>query len=122
VRTIQRETVQMADTHQFRTAYVLKPGFDFLALAPHCKRIVYCTDGVMNDIDALLEQLSEAFANFDPEQDCVIPVGTAVANLLAGSMISQRHPGKSVHVGMFRKEHSDTGYYTFYRVPLDQLI
>jgi hypothetical protein len=76
---------------RFRHAYVIKPGqFDFSALKPYCERIIFVTDGYGDHVDSTRQQLHEGLANFDAEKDVIIPVGSAMVNVMAGAVIQEK--------------------------------
>lgn len=79
-----------SDDKRFRHAYVIKPGsFDFSPLQPFCEKIIYATDGQSNHVDNLRDQLYAALAEFHPDKDVLIPVGSAMVNVLAGQIVHE---------------------------------
>lgn len=108
----------------FRNAYVLKAGFRFSALREYCQNIIYVTDGFIIDLNQLQEQLDEVFSEFDPDQDCLVPVGTAIVNILAGIMLAKQFPTSVISVGIYNREESPRKPedYVFYDVPINLLF
>lgn len=123
---VQNRRLKPLNMHniKLRTGYILKPGFSFRALRPYCQSIVYATDGYRTAIDEIAAQLSAAFVDFDPEKDCIVPVGNAITNLLAGYLLAARFPHNALYVALYNKEVIDEVQgrqpedYTFYRIPL----
>lgn len=109
----------MDRTYNFRNAYILKPGFDFSSLKPHCKKLIYATDGYTDKVDNIRRQLHEAFESFDEEHDVVIPVGNTIVCLLAGAILYRIISARSVEpVGFYMGIYQE-GAYEFQRVFVD---
>jgi hypothetical protein len=120
--------IEPIENRKFRAAFILKPGFNFHALRSHCQRIVFATDGVMTDLDQICSQLSMSFEDFDPEKDCIVPVGTAISNLLAGTILALKFPDSSITVAIYNRENrvdgrdGDPTDYIFYDVPIMSFV
>lgn len=103
---------------KFRYAFALKPGFDFSSLKPYCDRIVYATDGYGDNVDNIRDQLEESLAKFDRSKDVIVPTGSAIACVLAGSIVQRivseqkdRSEDSSYAMAVYYE-----GSYKFYRV------
>jgi hypothetical protein len=117
----QRLLHQEHDVKRFRHAYVIKPGqFDFSALKPFCDRIIFVTDGYGDHVDSIREQLNDGLDSFDPNKDVIVPVGSAMVNVLAGAIVQRMlegHKADSFAMGIFLE-----GNYHFWRVHTDPAI
>lgn len=107
----------------FRTAFCLKPGFNYSALKPYCKDVKFATDGFKTDVQDISRQLSEAFSGYDPSEDCIIPTGTAITNMMTGYLLNMIFPDSSIAIGFYLKEYTspsgaaipeDYNFYRFY--------
>lgn len=110
----------------FRTAFVLKPGFKFTALLRYCNEIKFATDGSTTNLKVICHQIEENMLEFDPELDCVVPVGTATVNLLAGIFLGMNFPNQHISVAIYNKasRHGNrfvADKYIFYDVPTEIL-
>lgn len=108
---------------KFRTAFALKPGFRFGALRKHCESITFATDGFETDLDNICSQLNLAFQDFDFDQDCIVTVGTAIVNFLAGSLIAQKFPNAIITFAVFKRaENGRQEEYVFFDVPINEVF
>lgn len=108
---------------KFRTAFALKPGFRFGALRKHCENIAFATDGFGTELNYIADQLNLAFQDFDPEMDCIVTVGTAIVNFLAGSLVAQKFPNQIITFAVFnRAENGQPEGYVFYDVPINEVF
>lgn len=87
---MQRNYKDTDQKRQFRHAYVLKPNFNFSSLAPYCERIIYAVEGYGDHVDNIKDQLEESLSNFDDDKDVLIPVGSALINVLAGAILQKK--------------------------------
>lgn len=113
---------------RFRRGYVLKPGFNYGALRPYCDSIVHVSDGFKTEPEEICQQLQEGLQDFDPKQDCIVPVGNAMVNVLSGYILHDLHPGQDLTVALYTRERRDArGYvispdeYVFYTIPVEVL-
>lgn len=110
------------DLHAFEHAFVVRPGFKYESLKSHCDQITFITDGVTTDLDDLVFQISENLQYFQPENDCLIPVGTTIANLLIGYYLCRKFQDLSLYIGIYNgnplsgTQKGIDGDYTFYRL------
>lgn len=88
--TMQRNYQDRDDIKKFRHAYVLKASFNYSPLKPYCERIIFATDGLGDHVDNLKDQLEESLANFDSDKDVLIPVGSALVNFIAGTVLQKK--------------------------------
>jgi len=107
---------------KFNRAFVLKPGFRFDALRFHCNSIVFATDGLHTDLARISSQLMEAFSDFDPKHDCIVPIGNTYVNMLAGYLLRKIVPDSNIVIAIFngeeRKLYEDPipEHYVFYEI------
>lgn len=94
--TMQRNYQDRDDIKKFRHAYVLKASFNYSPLKPYCERIIFATDGLGDHVDNLKDQLEEALTNFDSDKDVLIPVGSALVNVMAGAILQKNLSEKAV--------------------------
>ena len=107
--------------HKYRNAFVLKPGFNFLPLRPHVERVIYATDGIIFNVQDVALQLAESLYQFDPELDCIVPVGTAVVNVVAGLILGSRYPDSPITLAIYHgRAEEKPEHYTFHRVSLSE--
>jgi len=104
VNQTQAAEVKRLENPIFRKAICAKPGFRYSALKPYCNKIEFATDGFVTDVADLAAQISEAFNDYDPDADVLVPTGTGIVNILIGYYIANKHPGSSIAVAFFRKE------------------
>jgi hypothetical protein len=106
---------------KFNKAFCGKPGFRLEALKPYSNKITYITDGYTTDVNDLAAQINMNLSNFNPQQDCLIPAGTGIINIMVGYYLANHFPNESIAVAFFQREvqtHDRTIIpedYTFYR-------
>lgn len=111
----------------FRFAFCLKAGFKYEPLKPYCQGIVLCTDGFSTATTLIAIQLSKHLKEFDPMQDCIIPVGTPMINLIAGHILHELFFDEPITFGFFQKAQENfrgsiaPAYYIFETVNLSSI-
>lgn len=93
----------------YRTAYVTQPtGHSFAPIMDFCKEVRFITTGYEQEKD-LLKVAEESLANYDPEIDVLVPVGSVVFNLILGIFVErlrENNDYKFVNVAVYH----DKGY------------
>jgi hypothetical protein len=119
---------QLLENPHFRKGFCLKPGFRFENLRPYCRELVFCTDGFKTGIWEIRDQLSLSFEGFDPMQDCIIPTGTGITNILTGYLLRQRFPESSICIAFYQNKIIKNNrivspeMYKFYRLPINNFF
>lgn len=112
----------------YRFAFCLKAGFKYEPLRPYCQGIVLCTDGFATETVLLAAQLKRHLKDLDPFQDCVIPVGTPMINLIAGYILRDLFDDQEITFGFFQRAQENfkgeiaPAYYIFEKIHLSSII
>jgi len=128
IQEMTTKGLQRLENPKFRKAFCGKPGFRLQALKAYAEGVEYITDGYSTDVNELAFQVNGNLSNFHPQQDCLIPAGTGIINILVGYYLAAHFPNESIAVAFFQREitkHDRTVIpedYEFYRFYPGELL
>lgn len=106
----------------FRNAYVFKIGADYSTLKPYCENVIVATDGYVDHMDNVRNNLETQLADYDSDKDVIVMIGRAFDNLLVGMIVTQKVLQKPKHRQSFAIAVYYQAHYHFYEVALDPSI
>jgi hypothetical protein len=131
IQEMNTAKLQRLENPRFHKAFCGKPGFRLNALKAYAEKVEFITDGYTTDVDELAEQVADSLKIFNPSEDCLIPAGTGIINILVGYYLSSQFPNSSIVIAFFQREITkhdrsivpeDYQFYRFYPKALLELI
>lgn len=101
--------VKVSQADKFRRAFVVQPVHDFSALKNYAQDIRFLSTGY-EDIENLEESVDDALANFDQDDDVIIPAGRVITCFIIGFILQIRGINNFI-IGVYKDKD-----YDFYRV------
>jgi hypothetical protein len=98
------EGLQRLENPKFHKAFCGKPGFRLQALKAYAEKVEFITDGYSTDVNELAMQVNINLATFNPQEDCLIPAGTGIINIMVGYYLANHFPKESIAVAFFQRE------------------